>query len=36
MVQSVGSGQRGQDLIIENHVAQTVGQRIQQKTASEQ
>lgn len=32
MVQSVGSGHRGQDLIIKNHVTQTVGQRFQQKT----
>lgn len=36
MVQSVGSGHRGQDLIIKNHVAQTVGQRSQQKTGSDQ
>lgn len=36
LVLSVGSGQRGQGLIIENHAAQTVGQRVQQKTASDQ
>ena len=36
MVHSVGSGHRGQDLIIKNHVAQTVGQRFQQKTGSDQ
>lgn len=36
MVHSVGSGHRGQDLIIKNHVAQTVVQRFQQKTGSDQ